>query len=180
MFILCIAVVLAGQVARADDKTQGMPPGMDMTKMGPMSRPVTKEDKSGVEQLCHTMEAAWKSADVNAVADKIDFPVIMLSDDQTGTEKHVELNREQFISLMKPFVMKPPPDLKMSSKLNTIFLSDTLAVVISDDSMTMGKVKGKWKGVNVVVKKGDGWKVKQMMEAGWGDTLRKPEARASR
>src|SRR4051812_10170138 len=60
----------------------GAPSGMpDMTKMGPMSRPVTKPDKKGVDDTYKAFEEAMKKGDVNAAADLIDFPVIMMSDD---------------------------------------------------------------------------------------------------
>src|SRR5207249_3432282 len=62
----------------------GMP---DMTKMGPLSRKVTKEDKKGVDELYKKSEEAWKKGDVNALAELVDFPVIMLSDDSKGEVK---------------------------------------------------------------------------------------------
>jgi hypothetical protein len=51
----------------------GAPAGMpDMSKMGPMSRPVTKQDKKGIDELYKSFEAAMKKGDVNAAADLVD------------------------------------------------------------------------------------------------------------
>ena len=44
----------------------------DMTKMGPMSRKVTKEDKKGVDELYKAIEDGMKKGDVNAMADLVD------------------------------------------------------------------------------------------------------------
>jgi hypothetical protein len=61
--------------------------------------------------------------------------------------------------------------MKMTSKQTPTFLSDTLAVVAEQISMTMGKVKGSWKSFSVLNQKDGKWKVKQMAEAGWGDMV---------
>jgi hypothetical protein len=169
----CLAVLLVGTVAQAQDKAA--PPSApaagapDMTKMGPMSRPVTKEDKKGVDEAFKAMQAAFKAGDVNAAADLVDFPVIMLSDDSKGNAVSMNVNREQWVALMKPMADGMPKDMKMSHKHATTFLSDTLAVAIADEGMQLGKVKGKWKSMSVLTQKDGKWKFKQMAEAGWGD-----------
>jgi hypothetical protein len=136
-----------------------------------MSRPVTKEKeaKKGIDELCKSMDEAWKKGDIMTIADGIDFPVIMMSDDSKGAAQHFEATREQFIAMMKPMVEGMPKDAKVTAKHTATLLSDTLGVVIEDTSMTMGKVKGKWKGFSVVNYKDGKWKIKQMSEAGWGD-----------
>jgi uncharacterized protein (TIGR02246 family) len=176
---ICGLSLLFSAGARAQDKAAA-PAGMpDMSKMGPMSRPVTKEKeaKKGIDELYKTMEQAWKGGDLNGVVELIDFPVIMLSDDSTGTAKNFEASREQWTEMMKPMFANMPKDMKMSNKHTTHLLSDTLAVVVEDTSMAMGKVKGKWKGFSVVNYKDGKWKVKEMAEAGWGDM--KPPSTAS-
>lgn len=177
---ICIALLALSAVAQAQDKAAAAPAGgMDWTKVGPMSRAVTKEDKKGVDAFYKSMEDAWKKGDVNVVADHVDFPVLMLSDDAKGSEKHVELNRDQFITAMKPMIQPPPPDMKMTSKHTVAFLSDTLAVGTEDISMSMGKMKGKWKAMMVLVNVGGTWKAKQMAEAGWADSMKVPEPPAA-
>jgi hypothetical protein len=177
---LCTLIILGlGGVALAQEKAAppqpqgGMP---DMTKMGPMSRKVTKEDKKGIEELYKSMQAAWKGGDINALADLVDFPVIMLSDDSKGEAKYFSATREQWIEMMKP-MMNMPKDIKWQHKHTAHFLSDSLAAVIEETSMTMGKTKGKWKGLAVVTLRDGRWKFKEMAEAGWGDM--KPPAGAS-
>jgi len=158
-----------GGVAQAQDKAAAPAGGPDMMKMGPWSRPVGKPDTKGVDELYKAMDEAWKKGDMNAVADNTDFPVIMMSDDSKGTEKHFEATREQFLAMMAPMAGGMPKDVKMTAKHKTTFFSDTLALWDADVSMSMGKMKHKFHSACIVTKVGDKWKVKQMLEAGWGD-----------
>jgi hypothetical protein len=151
----------------------------DMTKMGPMSRAVTKQDKKGIDDLYKAFEDAMMKGDVNAAADLVDFPVIMLSDDSKGVVKSFNATREQWMGIFTPFATNRPKDMKMSGKHTPTFLSDTLAVSIEQTSMTMGKMKGKWNGFAVVTLVDGKWKYKQMAEAGWGDMPTKAPAAAS-
>jgi hypothetical protein len=152
--------------APAAPAAAGAPP--DMTKVGPMSRKVTKEDKKGIDELYKAVEDSMKKQDVNAFADLVDFPVIMLSDDSKGQVVHFSYTREQFIDMMKPMMSMPMPK-DMKHKHTPHFLSDDLAVAIEENSATMGKEKGKWKGMAVLTLKDGKWKFKEMAEAGWGD-----------
>jgi hypothetical protein len=62
-----------------------------------------------------------------------------------------------------------PKDMKMASKHAPTFLSDTLAVSVEQNSMQMGKMKGKWAAMSVLTLVDGKWKFKEMAEAGWGD-----------
>ena len=150
----------------------------DMTKVGPLSRPVTKQDKKGIDDLYKAFEDAMMKGDVNAAADLCDFPVIMLSDDSKGVAKSFNASREQWLGLFGPMATNRPKDVKMSGKHTPTFLSDTLAVAIEQNSMSMGKMKGKWNGMAVLTQVDGKWKFKQMAEAGWGD-MPAPAAAAS-
>jgi hypothetical protein len=167
--ITSLIVLGLSAVAVADDKAAAPAAGApDMTKVGPMSRKVTKEDKKGVDALFKSVEDSMKKGDVNAFADLVDFPVIMLSDDSKGQVQHFAASREQFIDMMKPMMGMPmPKDFK--HKHTAHFLSDDLAVAVEENSGTMGKEKGKWKAMSVLTLKDGKWKFKEMAEAGWGD-----------
>jgi ketosteroid isomerase-like protein len=144
--------------------------GPDMTKVGPMSRKVTKEDKKGVSDAYKAWDEAWKKGDVNALADLVEFPLLMMSDNSKGEEKHFEATREQFVGMMQGMV-NMPKDLKMTDKHTPTFISDSLVVAIGNMTMTMGKVKGSWHGFDVLTLKDGKWKFRQICEAGWGDMV---------
>jgi ketosteroid isomerase-like protein len=185
---LAITLALAAGTARAADKAPapaapaaaapsgGMP---DMTKMGPLSRAVTKQDKKGIDELYKSFEDAMMKGDVAAAADLCDFPIIMLSDDSKGVAKSFNASREQWVGIFTPFATNRPKDMKMSSKHTPTFLSDTLAVSIEQTSMSAGKMKGKYNAMAVVTLIDGKWKFKQMAEAGWGDMPAGPTAAAS-
>jgi hypothetical protein len=180
--ISSLIVLGLSAVAVADDKPAAPPAaagGIDWTKMGPMSRRVTKEDKKGVEATYKAVDDCMKTADVNAFADLVDFPVIMLSDDSKGQVQHFQASREQFIELMKPMFTGMPKDMKVKHKQTPHFLSDDLAVSIEETEMSMGKMKGKWKGMSVLTLKDGKWKFKELSEAGWGD-MKLPSATAKK
>jgi hypothetical protein len=148
----------------------GAPAGApDMSKVGPMSRPVTKQDKKGIDELYKAFEDAMKKGDINAAADLVDFPIVMLTDDSKGVAKVQNTTREQWIAIFAPFVQNMPKDMKMSTKHTPTFLSDTLAVSVEQNGMQMGKMKGKWNAMSVLTQVDGKWKFKQMAEAGWGD-----------
>jgi uncharacterized protein (TIGR02246 family) len=146
---------------------------MDMTKMGPMSRKVTKEDKKGVEAFYKSWQEAWKKSDINAVADMVSFPVTMISDHADGRGDAVMMSREEWIKEMEPMVKNPPPaNMQVHTKLTHIaFLSDTLASVHEETTMTMGKEKHKWAGASMLNMQDGKWKVLMMAEAGWADVM---------
>jgi hypothetical protein len=170
MGLSAVAVAQEKPAAKPAAPPSAAPPaGMpDMTKVGPLSRKVTKEDKKGVDDLYKAVEEAMKKQDVNAFADLVDFPVIMLSDDSKGQVQWFAAPREQFVNMFKGIMAGPPPK-DMKHKHTAHFLSDDLAVAIEEMSGTMGTMKGKWKAMSVLTLKDGKWKFKQMTEAGWGD-----------
>lgn len=176
--IASLALALPALAADAPAAPAGAP---DMTKMGGASRAPKKEDKKGIDELYKAAEEAMKKGDVNASADLVDFPVTMVTDDSKGVESHSEVGRDAWIKMMEPF-MKPgamPKDMKMTHKHSPRFLSETLAFVDEDVTMTMGKQKASWKTESMVVLKDGKWKFKMQAEAGWGDAMKAPPPQAA-
>ena len=170
--LLAICLCLSS-TAFAEEKKPDAAAGMpDMTKMGPGTRKVQHEaeDKKAIEAMLKASEAAMEKSDLEAAADLIDFPVVMTSDSpSTGEAASVEMTREQWIATMKPFAGPMPPGSKFSMKNDIAVLTDSLATVVSNCSMTMGKMTMKWKSSDLVVRKKGKWLVKAMTEGGWGD-----------
>jgi hypothetical protein len=61
-----------------------------------------------------------------------------------------------------------PKDTKMTHKPTIKVLSDNIAIFTDDFTMTIGKQKLKGSNAGMLVKIGDQWKWKSMIEAGWG------------
>ncbi len=165
--VLCVALPAAAQ-EQAPQAPQGMP---DMSKVGPMSRPIKNEREmhKGIEALIAAAEQAGQKGDIEAGAALVDFPVTMITDDSKGALHMEQVSRDQWIAMMKPFYASMPKEKKPSVKHTIVPLSPTLAYVIGDVTATMGKTKGSWKDVSLVVLKDGHWKFKTQAEAGWGD-----------
>jgi ketosteroid isomerase-like protein len=147
----------------------GMP---DMTKMGPATRKLQHEadDKKAIQAMMKASMDAMEKGDVEASAAMIDFPVLMVTDSPTTSEASGRpMSREEWIAVMKPFAGPTPKDAKFSSKHTVAMLTDSLAQVISDYSVTMGGTKMQWKSADLVIRKNGKWLVKSMTEGGWGD-----------
>jgi hypothetical protein len=143
---------------------------MDMSKMGPAARKPTneKQTKKEIEDFFKKQEEAMKKGDMEAGLAAIDFPVYMATDDLKGTPEAALWNREQYVQMMKPMMENMPKDMKMTHKPTITVLSDSLASVVDDFTMTTGKQKITGKNAGLLVKRDGQWKWKMMVEAGWG------------
>ncbi|MGV3619455.1 MAG: hypothetical protein ACO1OB_01485 [Archangium sp.] len=145
--------------------------GMDMSKMGPAARKSKNEAavKKEVEAWWVTEEALMKAKNYDAVADRIDFPILMATDSMAGVPSGESYTREQYIAMMKPMWEAMPVDLKTTHKFTTTVLSDVLVNVVDDYSSTANKQTMKGRMSALVMKINGQWKTKMMAEAGWGD-----------
>ncbi|MBS1151393.1 MAG: hypothetical protein H6Q89_3091 [Myxococcaceae bacterium] len=140
-------------------------------------RHVTKGgDKKGIEELYKTCEEAMKKGDVDAMAARVDFPVMMMTDNAAGVPSTSMWEKQQWIDSMKKSFADMPKDMKTAKKTKATFLSDSLAMVEETNEMTMGKVKDKWTSAAIVELKDGKWMFKGMIEGGWGDMM--PPAKA--
>jgi SnoaL-like domain len=159
----------AAAPAQGGAAAQGAPP-MDMTKMGPMARKPTNEKatKKEIEDFFKKAEEAGKKGDMEAMTSMIDFPVFMATDDLKGVPEAKMYGREEYVAMMKPMYENMPKDMKTTHKPTITVLSDSLANVTDDFTMTMGKQKITGKNASLLVKRDGQWKWKSMVEAGYG------------
>ncbi|MFL5344692.1 MAG: nuclear transport factor 2 family protein [Hyalangium sp.] len=181
ILVCTAAVVLAGSAwAQGKDAKSAATPaapaqgnamqGMDMSKMGPEARKPTneKQTKKEIEDFFKKQEEAMQKGDMEAATAAVDFPIYMATDDMKGTPETKEYNREQYIAMMKPFHDSMPKDTKVTHKPTITVLSDSLANVTDEFTMTMGKQKMSGRNAGLLVKRDGQWKWKSMVEAGWG------------
>ena len=165
----CVASLMVAGWAVAQDKPAGAP---DMKNMGPMTRQPKKaqQDQTEIKKFYKDWDANWRKGDLNAAADMVDFPVMMLTDSSKGEFKMEQWTRDQWIGVMKPF-MDPAQmkNVQWTSKQTCFLMSDDLASCEIATTMQMGKVKGKMNSHNILIRRDGKWKAKEMMEAGWGD-----------
>lgn len=142
----------------------------DLTKVGPGARKVTdeKKTKKELEAFFKAVDEADKKGDFDAAVAAIDFPIYMATDDLKGVPEAATYSKEAYVAMMKPMLEGMPKDLVITHKRTFAVLSDSLANVVDEWTQTVGKVKTTGKNATLVVKVGGAWKLKSMVEAGWG------------
>jgi hypothetical protein len=146
------------------------PAAPDMSKMGPWSRkPNEAAAKKEIAAFFKGMDEAEKKEDMAAMVAAIDFPVYMMTDDSKGVPKSEEWNKEKYEAVMKGMMTGMPKDVKMTHRPTVTVLSDSMANVVDDFTMTVGKQKLSARNMAVLVKRDGKWLFKVMGEAGWGD-----------
>lgn len=168
----CLFAVTAfaqGAAAAADAPAAGVFKPRKVTKGG---------DKKGIEELYKACDDAMKKGDVEGMAARIDFPVMMMTDNAAGVASTAMWEKQAWIDTMKKANADMPKDMKMTKKTKITFISDSLAMIEETNDMTMGKVKDKWTSAAIVNLKDGKWVFKGMMEGGWGDMMPPPKAEA--
>ncbi|MDQ3265889.1 MAG: hypothetical protein M3Y59_19910 [Myxococcota bacterium] len=145
---------------------------MDMAKMGPWTRKPTNEGKTKkeIQAFFKEEEKLMKSGDLEAALNRVDFPIYMATDNSKGEPYGQPWNREEYSEMMKPFFEQTPKDLKMTHKPTITVLSDSLALVVDDFSVTTGGKTRTGKNASLLVNKDGQWKWKMTAEAGWGES----------
>ena len=159
-------LTLAAPTLSAEEKA---PEGDPMAGWKP--RKVTREqqDRKEIEALLKAMDDAGKKGDVEAGAALIDFPVLMVTDDSKGEASGMAWTREQWVEMMKPFYAQPMKDTTVAHRPTVFLVSDSLATLGDEWTMTTKGKKTTGRSSMVLVRTGGKWKAKAMMESGWGD-----------
>lgn len=161
----------SGEESMEEQKGTGGSGQLDMTKMGPWTRKPTNEGKTKkeIQAFIKEEDKVMKSGDMEASLNRIDFPFFMATDNSKGEPYGQPWSREQYVEMMKPFYEQTPKDLKVTHKPTITVLSDSLALVVDDFSMTSGGKTRAGKNTSLLIKKDGEWKWKMSAEAGWGD-----------
>lgn len=144
--------------------------------------PKVKEEGKGkkeIQAIFKKMEAAGKKGDLDAAAAVIDFPVLMVTDDKKGEAAGESWSKEQWVQVMKPFYSKPMEGT-MKHKPSIFLVSDSLATANVEWTMKEGGKTMTGRNALILIRKGGEWKVKAMMEGGWGDMPATGEAPAAK
>jgi hypothetical protein len=135
-----------------------------------------KADRAEILALLRALEDAVRRSDVNGAASLVDFPVLMVTDDAKGEAMADTWSKDQWIEVMAPFY-RPAPGTTISHRPAIFLVTDSLATVADEVTVTTGKQKFTTRSALVVVRTGGKWKVKSMVEGGWGGAVRdRPEA----
>jgi hypothetical protein len=126
------------------------------------------KDKQEIQAVFKKLEQASLKGDLEAAGALIDFPVLLVTDDKAGAAAGEPWTREQYVEAMKPFYAKPMEGT-MKQKPSIFMVSDSLATANVEWTMKQGGKTMSGRNALIVIRKGGAWKVKAMMEGGWGD-----------
>jgi len=163
--VLAFALLASATFALAADAP---PAGDPMAGWKPPQVKAEAKDRKELQALLRRMEAAGKKGDLEAGAALIDFPVLMITDDAKGEASGESWTRERWLEVMKPFYAKPMEG-EMKQRPTFFLVTDSLATASVEWKMTAGGKTTSGRNALVLVRKGGEWKVKAMMEGGWGD-----------
>ena len=144
---------------------------------GPLSRKVTTEDRQGVETLFTAADNAWRQRDLQALTTLYDFPIYVGTDDSAGVYQGGEWDAEQFRAAMTAMMNVDFGNVARRDTRTPYFLSDSIAMVVVETSLTVGAEElAPYTSAVLVIKKGNEWRFKSGVEAGHGKPMECPIA----
>ena len=105
-----------------------------------------------------------------AFARVVSFPVLMVTTDAQGVATAGPMDRAQFVK-----TMSMPPEAEAAAKQmqhgkpELHWVTPSIVFVTTPWSMGEGKQKLTWTSGMLLMKDDTGWRVKTMVEGGWGD-----------
>ena len=168
-FVLLLAsttAVAAGSSGSSADNANANP----MSGWRPPKLSHEAQDKQEIAAVFRKMEEAGKKGDLSAATALVDFPVLMATDDSKGEAMAGPWNEEEWTKAMKPFYAKPM-DMKVTHKQTIHVLTDSLATAVDQATFAMGGKKMTTRSSSLLVRKGGQWKIKSLVEGGWGDAM---------
>ena len=132
---------------------------------------------AGVETLFTAAENAWRQRDVQALTTLYDFPIYVGTDDSAGVYQGGEWDAEQFRAAMTAMMNIDPGNVSRRDTRTPHFLSDSIAMVVVETSLTVGaREQAPYTSAVLVIKKGNEWRFKSGVEAGHGKPMECPIA----
>lgn len=164
--LLLLVMLVTTLVARAEDKAAGD------AMMGWTPKKVAREaqDRKEIAALIAALDEAARKGDLAAAAALVDFPVLMITDDSKGQASSVAWSKEQWTQVMEPFY-KQPMQGKLTHKPDVFLASDSLASLDDTVTFSAGKKSMTSRNTTLLVRKDGTWRIKAMMEGGWGDRM---------
>lgn len=130
-----------------------------------------EEDRVEIRALLAALERADERGDATAAAALMDFPVLMASDDRRGERVAETWGRERWLDAMAP-LYTPIPGVAVAHHPTVFLVSDSLALAVDDEVITLGGRQLPGRAALLLVRTGGAWRIKAMVEGGWGEALR--------
>ena len=169
LLVGCVPLACATPAAERGGAEAGALPGW-----APRVPEREEQDRREVEALLAALEQADAAGSAEAVAALLEFPLLMVTDDRRGVAVATTWSRQRWIEAMGP-ISGPLPGVEVRHRASIFVLSDALAVVCDDQTVTRRGRSLPGRAALVVVRTSAGWRVKAILEAGWGEMMRRLE-----
>ena len=131
----------------------------------------TAEDRASLDAWFAEYDAASGKRDVERMADLAVFPLNLVSDDSAGDGRSAQWDREQFVAVMTQVMGGGSEDITFESTRTPVFLSPSMAVVLTDSTMTADGESQRLRYADILLKRDGRWAFQTMIQGGWGDNL---------
>src|SRR5690242_6630236 len=136
---------------------------------GPLSRRVTHENGEGIEALFGAAADAWRKEDMQALLALYDLPIYAGTDNAAGAYQSTECDAEELRAILTALMKSERKDLSRTERRTPHFLSDSMAMVLTDTSVARhGDALGSYTSAILVIRKDGDWRFKSGVEAGDG------------
>ncbi len=136
---------------------------------GPLSRRVTHENGEGIEALFGAAADAWRKEDMQALLALYDLPIYAGTDNAAGAYQSTECDAEELRAILTALMKSERKDLSRTERRTPHFLSDSMAMVLTDTSVARhGDALGSYTSAILVIRKDGAWRFKSGVEAGHG------------
>ncbi|MFD7691212.1 DUF4440 domain-containing protein [Streptomyces sp. NPDC059781] len=132
----------------------------------------TAEDRASLDAWFAEYDAASGKRDVERMADLAVFPLNLVSDDSAGDGRSAQWDREQFVAVMTRVMGEGSQDITFESTRTPVFLSPSMAVVLTDSTMTTDGESQQLRYADILLRRDGKWAFQTMLQGGWGDNLR--------
>lgn len=125
------------------------------------------QDRAAVAAWFERYDALAAANDYEGMADVAVFPLNEVTDDGKGNASATQLDRAAYLAQMAE-VMGGAGEYTMESTRTPHFLSDALAFVVTDATLTVGEYTQQLRYGDLLIKSGGEWKFQSMVQGGWG------------
>jgi hypothetical protein len=103
---------------------------------GPLSRRVPHEDREGIEALFVAAADAWRKEDTQALMTLDDLPIYAGTDNAAGAYQDTACDGEVLRQILTSLMQAERKDLSRTERRTPHFLSDSMAMVLVETSVT--------------------------------------------
>ncbi|MFJ5776739.1 nuclear transport factor 2 family protein [Streptomyces sp. NPDC093094] len=131
----------------------------------------TADDRASLDAWFADYDAASGRRDIERMADMAVFPLNLVSDDSAGNGRSAQWDRDQFVATMTQVMGEGDQDITFESTRTPVFLSSSIAVVLTDSTMTVDGHSQQLRYADVLLRRDGKWSFQTMIQSGWGDHL---------